>query len=119
MGWFFSNLLYCLSNFQRYYRKYHTKYCHNPETRYNFTFVIPQFLIMVMQWTHQKYPSPLAIFSPGIFEITDLQDDADIFNQENTTKNGNQQFLANDYGKSRNNSAQCQTSGITHENRSR
>src|SRR4029077_13057719 len=94
----FHHMLFSASPyFQRNNRKYHTKNRYNPESGYDFTFIVSKFLVMMMQWAHEKNPPAFTKLSPGIFKITHLQHHTDIFYQKYSTEYRDQQFLAYDY----------------------
>ena len=117
LDWFSDNLLVALSDFQSHNSKDHTKDCHDPKPGYYLTLMISELLVMMMQGAHQKDPPALSMLSSRIFEITYLQDHADVFHQENTAEYRDQQFLANDHRQRGDDSPQRQATRIAHKYR--
>ena len=64
--------LFLLPNLQCCYRKNHTYQRNNPKSDRYLTLMKPFLLIMMMQGTHQKHPSPFPILFLCIFKIADL-----------------------------------------------
>src|SRR5690606_19680890 len=70
---------------------------------------------MMMKRRHQKYSPPFSKLLFRIFKIGDLHNYGHQFDKKRTAENRYQEFLANHDGKGGNDSANCQTSRVTHK----
>ena len=71
----------------------------DPEPGHNLRLRIIEFLKMMMQWRHEKNPPAFAEPHPRIFKPAYLDNNGKAFCNKDAAKDGDQQFFADQYGK--------------------
>ena len=109
----YTSLLPDLQGYNRKHRKQDADY---PEPDDDLHFRHAFFLIVVMEGRHQKYAAAFAIFSFGVLKVCNLNNHREIFDQKDTTEDGDQQLFAEQDAHRSDNPSYGQASSISHKN---